>query len=76
MRRKSIFLSMRIKCLPMDILAHVHAGSIRRLCINVYLHLPSVHFHLAEVFPLRVPTGLFQVGLGDPPIDFLPRGFE
>ena len=44
--------------------------------LTLYLRLPSVHFHLTEVFPLGVPPGLFKIGLGNPPIDFLPRGFE
>ena len=42
----------------------------------LYLRLPSVHFHLTKVLPLDVPAGFFQVGLGDPPVDFLPRCFE
>ena len=40
------------------------------------LHLPAVHFYLAELLPLGIPAGFFQVRLGDPPVDFLPRGFE
>lgn len=41
-----------------------------------YLRLPSVHFHLTEVLPLGVPAGFLQARLGDPSVDFLPRGFE
>jgi hypothetical protein len=44
--------------------------------LMLYLHLPSVHFHLTEVFPLGIPAGFLQIRLGDPPVDFLARGFE
>lgn len=79
MRRKFRFPTRRIEYLLRDNLARVHIcfpASLDALCIGVYLRLPSVYFHLAEVLPFCIPTGLFQVWLGNPPVDYLPRAFK
>jgi len=79
MRRKFRFLTMRIRYLPgATLFMFISIFQVPHVdCVLVlYLHLPSVHFHLTEILPLGVPTCFFQVGLGNPPIDLLPRGFE
>jgi hypothetical protein len=62
MRRKFRFPMKRIEYLPRDSLTRVHVGFqvLWMLCVlMLYLHLPSIHFHLTEVLPLGVPAGLF-----------------